>query len=72
MKRIVWELRKKAILKYKEIWYEQYQELTAENEDVKLLWNMNRQCFDVFRHSFKAGKSYIIVDIAASADGRVY
>ena len=78
-RKIHWELCKKNALEHKEKWYEHNPEGTAENEDVKLLWDINIQCDNVIEARRpdivvidKKEKSCIIVDIAVPADGRVH
>ena len=78
-KKIHWELCKKNALEHKEKWYEHNPEGVAENEGVKLLWDMNIQCDNVIEARRpdiviidKKEKSCIIVDIAVPADGRVH
>ena len=78
-KTIHWELCKKNALEHKEKWYEHNPEGVAENEGVKLLWDMNIQCDNVIEARRpdiviidKKEKSCIIVDIAVPADGRVH
>ena len=46
-KKIHWELCKKNGLEHKEKWYEHNPEGVAENEGVKVLWDMNIQCDNV-------------------------
>ena len=43
-KRIHWKLCKKHALERKERWYNHNPDGTAENNDVKLLWDINIQC----------------------------
>ena len=78
-KKIHWELCKKNALEHKEKWYEHNPEGVAENEGVKLLWDMNIQCDNVIEARRpdiviidKKEKSCIIVDTAVPADGRVH
>ena len=78
-KRIHWELSKKHALERKERWYDHKPDGTAENNNVKLLWDINIQC----DHVIEARRpdiviidtrrpSGIIVDMAVPADGRVH
>ena len=46
-KKIHWELCKKIGLEHMEKWYEHEPEGVADNESVKLLWDMNIQCDNV-------------------------
>ena len=46
-KKIHWELCKKNGLEHREKWYEHNPEGVAENEGVKVLWDMNMQCDNV-------------------------
>ena len=78
-KRIHWELCKKHTLERKERWYDHNPDGTAENNDVKLLWDINIQCDHVIEARRpdiviidKRRQSEIIVDIAVPADGRVH
>ena len=78
-KKCHWELCKKNGLEHKEKWYEHKPEGVAENEGVKVLWDMNIQCDNVIEARRpdiviidKKGKSCIIVDIAVPADVRVH
>ena len=78
-KKIHWELCKKNGLEHKEKWYEHNPEGVAENEGVKVLWDMNIQCDNVIEARRpdiviidKKEKSCIIVDVAVPADVRVH
>ena len=78
-KKIHWELCKKNALAHKDKWYEHNPEGVAENECVKLLWNVNIQCDNVIEarrsHIVMIDKkkiSCIIIDIAVPTDGRVH
>ena len=78
-KKIHWELCKKNGLEHKEKWYEHNTEGVAENEGVKVLWDMNIQCDNVIEARRpdiviidKKEKSCIIVDVAVPADVRVH
>ena len=76
---IHWELCKKHVLERKERWHNHNPDGTAENNDVKLLWDINIQCDHVIEARRpdiviidKRRQSGIIVDIAVPADGRVH
>ena len=78
-KRIHWELCRKHALDRKERWYDHNPDGTAENNDVKLLWDINIQCDHVIEARRpdiviidKRRQNGIIVDIAVPADGRVH
>ena len=78
-KSIHWELCKKHALERKERRYAHNPDGTAENNDVKLLWDINIQCNHVIeaRHADiviidKRRQSGIIVNIAVPVDGRVH
>ena len=78
-KRLHWELCKKHALECKERWYDHNPDGTVENNDVKLLWDINIQCDHVIEARRpdiviidKRRQSGIILDIAVPADGRVH
>ena len=78
-KRIHWELCKKHALECKERWYDHSPDGTVENNDVKLLWDINIHCDHVIEARRpdiviidKRRQSGIIVDIAVPANGRVH
>ena len=77
-KKIQWDLCKKNELEHTEKWYEHAPEGAVENEEVKLLWDINVQCDNVIEArkpdiilTDKKERKYIIIDIAVPADVRV-
>ena len=62
-KKIHWELCKKHGLEHKEKWYEHNPEGVAENEGIKVLWDMNIQCDNVI----EARRPDIIIIIVLSS-----
>ena len=46
-KKIHWDLCKKNGLKHTEKWYEHIPQRAMENEEVKVLWDINVQCNNV-------------------------
>ena len=65
-------------LERKEGWYEHCPEEVVENDDIKLIWDINIQCDNVIEARRpvlilvdKKGKSCIIIDIAVPGDCRV-
>ena len=43
-KKVHWDIFKKNRLEHSEKWYEHVPEGAAENEDVKILWDISIQC----------------------------
>ena len=68
---------KKNGLEHTEKWFEHALEGAVENEDVKLLWNINVQCDNVIEARkpdiiviYKKKRKWIIIDIGVPADVR--
>ena len=47
VKKVHWDLCKKNGLKHTEKWYEHVPEGAVENEEVKVLWDINIQCYNM-------------------------
>ena len=77
-KKVHWDICKKNGLEHSEKWYEHAPEGAVENEEIKVLWDINIQCeylidarrLDVIVIDKKEQKR-IIIDIAVPADVRV-
>ena len=76
-KKIHWDLCKKNGLEHAERWYEHVPEGAIENEEVKVLWDINIQCDNVIEARrpdiiviYKKERMGIIIDIAVPADAR--
>ena len=74
-KKIHWDLCKKNGLEHTERWYEHVPEGAIENEEVKVLWDINIQCDNVIEARrpdiiviYKKERKGIIIDIAVPAD----
>ena len=77
-KKFHWDLCKKNGLEHTEKWYEHVPEGAAENEQVKVLWDINVQCDNAIEARRpdiilidKREQRGIIIDIAVPADVRV-
>ena len=77
-KKVHWDLCKKKGLEHTEKWYEHGPEGAVENEEVKVLWNIDVQCDNVMEARRpdiilidKKERKGIIIDIAVPADVRV-
>lgn len=77
-KKVHWDLCKLNGLEHAEKWYEHTPEGAIENEDVKILWDINIQCDNVIQARRpdlividKKRKEACIVDIAVPADKRI-
>ena len=77
-KKIHWDLCKRNGLEHQEKWYEHTPHGALENDDVKLLWDINIQCDNVIEARRpdivlidKKERACNIVDIAVPADCRV-
>ena len=77
-KKFHWDLCKKNGLEHTEKWYEHVPEGAAENEQVKVLWDINVQCDNAIEARRpdiilidKREQKGIIIDIAVPADVRV-
>ena len=77
-KKVHWDFCKKNGLEHTEKWYEHVPEGVVENEEIKVLWDINVQCDNVIeaRRSdiiaiHKKERKGIIIDIAVPADVRV-
>ena len=73
-KKVHWNLCKKNRLEYTEKWYEHVPEGAVENDEVKLLWDVNIQCDNLIEARKpdivvvdKKEHKGIIIDIAVSA-----
>ena len=77
-KKVHWDIYKKNRLEHMEKWYEHVPEGTVENEEVKVLWNIDDQCDNVMEARRpdiilidKKERKGIIIDIAVPANVRV-
>ena len=77
-KKVHWDLCKKNGLEHTKKWYEHVPEGAVENEEVKVLWDVNVQCDNVIEARRpdiilidKKERRRIIIDIAVPADVRV-
>ena len=77
-KKVHWDLCEKNGLEHTEKWYEHIPEGAVENEEVKVLWNINVQCDNVIKvrrpHIIlvdKKERQGIIIDAAVPTDARV-
>ena len=74
-KLVYWKLCKKHNLERKEKWYEHCPEGVVEDDDVKLIWDINIQCDNVIEARRpnlilvdKKAKSCVITDVAIPGD----
>ena len=77
-KKVHWDFCKKNGLEHTEKWYEHVPEGVVENEEVKVLWDINVQCDNVIEARRpdiividKKERKGLIIDIAVPADVRV-
>ena len=77
-KKVHWDLCVRSGLECSEKWYEHDPEGAIENEDVKILWDINVQCDNVIQARRpdiividKKKKEALIIDVAVPADTRV-
>ena len=77
-RRIHWDISKERGLECTEKWYEHVPEGVVENEDVKLLWDINIQCDNVIEARRpdlvlveKKERTAIVIDITIPADAVV-
>ena len=77
-KKVHWDICKKNGLEHSEKWYEHAPEGAVENEEIKVLWNINIQCDNLIEARRpdlividKKEQKGIIVDIAVPAYVRV-
>ena len=77
-KKVHWVICKKNGLEHTEKWCEHVPEGAVENEEVKMLWDINIQCDNVIEARRpdiilidKKERKGIIIDIAVPADVRV-
>jgi len=77
-KLVHWTLCEKYNLERTERWYEHCPNGVVENDDIKLIWDINIQCDNIIEARRpdlilvdKKGKSCVIVDIAVPGDCRV-
>ncbi|XP_068708222.1 uncharacterized protein [Montipora foliosa] len=77
-KKVHWDFCKKNKLEHTEKWYEHVPEGAVENEEVKVLWDINVQCDNVIEARRpdiividKKERKGIIIDIAVPADARL-
>ena len=77
-KKVHWDLCKKNGLEHTEKWYEHVPEGAVENEEVKVLWNIDVQCDNVMGARRpdkilidKKERKGLIIDIAVPTDVRV-
>ena len=73
-----WKLCEKYHLEKKDKWYEHVPDSVSENNEVKLLWDMNLQCHHVIEDRRpdivvvnKQERKCAIVDIAVPGDKRL-
>ena len=73
-----WKLCEKHNLEIKEKWYEYGRERVVEDDDVKLIWDINIQCDNVIEARRldlilvdKKAKSCVIIDVAIPGDCRI-
>ena len=78
-KLVHWKLCEKHNLERKEKWYEHCPEGVVEDDDVKLIWDINIQCDNVIEARRpdlilvdKKAKSYIIIGVAIPGDCRIH
>ena len=74
-KKVHWDICKKNRLEHSEKWYEYALEGAVENEENKVLWDINIQCDNLIEARRpdlividKKEQKGIIIDIAVSAD----
>ena len=74
-KKVHWDICKKNRLEHSEKWYEHVPEGAVENEEIKVLWDINIQCDNLIEARRpdlividKKEQKGIIIDIAVSAD----
>ena len=77
-KKVHWDISKKNTLEHSEKWYEHVTEGAVENEEIKVLWDINIQCDNLIEARrphltviYKEKQKGIIIDIAVPADVRV-
>ena len=77
-KKVHWDFCKNNGLEHTEKWYEHVPEGVVENEEIKVLWDINVQCNNVIEARRpdiividKKERRGIIIDIAVPADVRV-
>ena len=77
-KLVHWKLCEKHNLERKEKWYEHCPEGVVEDDDVKLIWDINIQCDNIIgarRPDLilvdKKAKSCVIIDVAIPGDCRI-
>ena len=77
-KKVHWDICKKNMLEHSEKWYKHAPEGAVENEEIKVLWDINIQCDNLIEARLpdlividKKEKKGIIIDIAVPADVRV-
>ena len=76
-KKIHWDLCKKNGLEHTKKWYEHVPEGAVENEELKVLWNINVQCDKVTTRKpdiiliDKKERKGTIIDVAVPADVRL-
>ena len=77
-KAVYWKLWKKYHLEKKDTWYEHAPDSVSENDEVKLLWEVNIQCDHVIEARRpdsvvvnKQDRNCTIIDIAVPADKRI-
>ena len=78
-KLVHWKLREKHNLERKQKWYEHCPERVVEDDDVKLIWDINIQCDNVMEARRpnlisvdKKAKSCVLIDVAAPGDCRIH
>ena len=77
-RKVHWDICKKNGLEHSEKWYEHAAEGAVENEEIKILWDINIQCDNLIEARrpdliviYKKEQKGIIIDIAVPDDVRV-
>ena len=77
-RKVHWDICKKNGLGYSEKWYKHAPEGAIENEEIKVLWDINIQCDNLIETRRpdlividKKEQKGVIIDIAVPADVRV-
>ena len=68
---IHWKLCEKHNFERKEKWYKHCPEGVVEDDDVKLIWDINIQCDNVIEARRPDLKSCVIIDVAIPGDCRI-
>ena len=70
-KLVHWKLYEMHNLERNEKWYEHCPEGAVEDDDVKLIWDINIQCDNVIEARRPDLKSCVIIDVAIPGDCRI-